>query len=101
MGWYCGNSGNTPHPVARKQPNEWGLYDMHGNVWEWCQDWYQRDYSLDDATDPGGPDNGSRRVGRGGSWFNDARICRSAYRAGLQPGCRGNDLGFRLVREAP
>jgi len=97
MGWYCGNAGKETHPVAKKQPNSWGLYDMHGNVWEWVWDWFQKSYPLADVTDPTGPSGGSVRVIRGGSW-SLARFCRSADR-GIRPaGDRFNYLGFRLVR---
>ncbi len=81
VGWYSSNSGNKTHPVGQKEPNSWGLYDMHGNVWEWCQD-----------------SAGSGRVLRGGSWDNYARYCRSARRNNLVPSGRGSCLGFRLVR---
>jgi len=97
MGWYCGNSGKRTHRVAGKKPNRWGLYDMHGNVWEWCQDWYEKNYPSGSAIDPTGPSSGSYRVYRGGSWSNRARRCRSASRLRNEPGNRDNYLGFRLV----
>ncbi len=83
-------------PVASFAPNSWGLYDMHGNVREWVQDW-DADYSAAAATDPTGPSSGSRRVERGGGWFCHATECRSAYRASLRPGGISYDLGFRLA----
>ena len=91
----AGENECQPRPCGGKSPNELGLYDMSGNVWEWCRDW-SGSYS-GDATDPTGPASGSRRVGRGGSWLSNARECRSAYRSSFSPGGRGNNLGFRLA----
>ena len=93
--WYDGNSGRKVHPVGDKQPNAWGLYDMHGNVYEWCQDRFG-DYRSGMVTDPTGPASGSSRVNRGGSWFNSAEFCRSAYRSGDSPSLRSSDYGFRV-----
>jgi formylglycine-generating enzyme required for sulfatase activity len=96
--WYGDNSGDTTHPVGQKEPNGWGLYDMHGNVWEWVQDWYgEKYYAASPDTDPRGPSSGSDRVDRGGSWSLSARYCRSAARYGNAPGNRGDGLGFRLA----
>jgi len=96
MGWYCGNSGKRTHRVAGKKPNRWGLYDMHGNLWEWCQDRYEKNYPSGSVVDPTGPSSGSR-VYRGGSWSHGARLIRSADRGGSRPDNRNNYLGFRLV----
>ena len=97
--WYKDNSGKTTHPVGGKKPNAWGLYDMHGNVWEWCQDWYGP-YPGGSATDPIGVTSGSYRVFRGGSWYGYARGCRSANRSRDTPGHRDYDLGFRVLRSS-
>jgi len=97
--WYWDNSGKRTHSVGEKKPNSWGLYDMHGNVYEWCRDWYG-DYPPGSVTDPTGPSLGSYRVFRGGCWLYSAWFCRSAYRLRNTPGFRFNLLGFRLARRA-
>ncbi len=101
VAWYSGNSGSKTHPVAQKQPNELGLYDMSGNVWEWCNDWYDEDYySKSPQNNPQGANRGEYRVLRGGSWSYFARNCRVANRHGNYPDYRGSIVGFRLVRSA-
>ena len=96
VAWYNGNSGDKTHPVATKSPNELGIYDMSGNVWEWCADWYG-DYSSGRQTNPKGPYSGSGRVSRGGCWGGGARGCRSSFRNGDFPAGRIGDLGLRLA----
>jgi formylglycine-generating enzyme required for sulfatase activity len=96
-GWISGNSNSMTHEVGKKQPNAWGLYDMHGNVWEWCWDWYQSTYP-NGPTDPAGAASGSVRVARGGSWRNSASFASSAYRFGDAPGRRDGIIGFRVLR---
>ncbi|SFA62303.1 Formylglycine-generating enzyme, required for sulfatase activity, contains SUMF1/FGE domain [Paracoccus halophilus] len=87
------------HPVAQKTQNPWGLYDIHGNVWEWVQDWYSADYYAESpATDPQGPASGSERVVRGGSWHSTGNGWRSASRRDYPPDYRGISISFRLVR---
>ena len=93
--WYDSNSGDQTHEVATKFPNSLGLYDMSGNVWEWCNDWYGS-YSSNDQVNPTGASSGSGRVGRGGSWSNGLSICRVAFRYYNEPGIRSLYLGFRL-----
>jgi len=117
IAWYGGNSGvdyeggwNSSdwkekqydhkragtHPVGKKKSNAFGLYDMLGNVWEWCQDWYDKNYPGGAVTDPLGPSSGSGRVLRGGGWYGFARGCRTANRSSGTPGYRYDGFGFRL-----
>jgi formylglycine-generating enzyme required for sulfatase activity len=97
--WYESNSGKTSHAVGTKKANAWGFHDMHGNVWEWCDDW-KGDYPGGSVTDPTGPKAGSYRVSRGGSWDNSSDVCGSAVRVGNVVRDRILDLGFRLALRA-
>ena len=96
VAWYSDNSGNETHPVGQKSPNELGLYDMIGNVWECCQDWYGR-YSSGSQTNPTGPSSGSYRVYRGGSWAYFARYCRFSSRNSIMPSLCDGSIGLRLA----
>jgi len=103
VGWHFGNAGKTTHPVAMKVPNPWNLYDMHGNVWEWCQDYYG---ALDPSPattipDPQGPSFGWGRVFKGGSWGFVAHCSRSANRKWVVPTFPSANIGFRLVMDLP
>jgi formylglycine-generating enzyme required for sulfatase activity len=98
-GWYEDNSGDTTHPVGQKPANAWGLHDMHGNVYEWCWDWYD-DYPSGAQTNPAGASSGSERVIRGGSWGSTAPYVRSASRFDDTPPSQYGGVGFRVVRNA-
>ena len=98
--WYSANSNRQTQPVGGKRPNDWGLYDMHGNVWEWCADWYDSGYyKTSPALDPLGPSSGSSRVLRGGSWGSEPVFVRCAFRGSVTPVRRSYGSGFRLVLE--
>ena len=99
VAWYDDNSGDKTHVVGTKSPNELGLYDMSGNVYEWCQDWYGN-FSSTSQTNPAGADSGSYRVLRGSSWNDNASFCRSSFRGNDEPDCRADNVGLRLVLDA-
>jgi formylglycine-generating enzyme required for sulfatase activity len=99
--WWAGNAGNSTHVGATRFPNAWGLYDMSGNVWEWCNDWYAKSYPFGSQTDPAGPSTGTSRVLRGGSWQSDAAVRCWSYRFSNVPGDERknrNRYGFRCVK---
>jgi formylglycine-generating enzyme required for sulfatase activity len=104
VAWYCGNSGGRSHDVGTKPANDWGLFDLHGNVWEWCNDWYG-DYDLGSELDPDfnptGPDIGGSRVIRGGRWLLGSLHCRSGNRMMASPYFSGINIGFRVAMTVP
>ena len=97
VGWYMDNADETTHEVATRKPNALGVYDMTGNVWEWCRDFWCDNFGSDPVTDPEGPSDGTKHVDRGGSWNKVASHCRLSFRYGLNPDYKANNLGFRVV----
>jgi formylglycine-generating enzyme required for sulfatase activity len=99
-GWHDPIAEGQTHPVAQKRPNAWGLFDMHGNVWQWCQDWYDREaYRVSAASDPKGPGQGEAKVQRGGAWNGTQASARSACRMRNVPNLAQANFGFRVVAE--
>ena len=97
--WFKDNAGEKTHPVGQKKPNAWGIHDMHGNVWEWCQDWFGN-YPADPVTDPFGPLFGTYRVSRGGGWTRPPVLCRSSSREAMPPDSRSSVQGFRVAADS-
>ncbi len=100
VGWY-GRRKGAPHPIGQKEPNEIGIYDLSGNVAEWCTDWYDADYyqTTIDALDPRGPETGEEKVIRGGSYYDKDEVCRTVYRGHIDPKKRRWNIGFRLATD--
>ncbi len=98
--WFGLGREDMTHPVGKKKPNRWGLYDIYGNVFEWCQDWNEP-YPTGAATDPQGPSEGAIRVFRGGCWYFRGIQCRSAFRLRLEPGPSSRNIGFRVAMSLP
>jgi formylglycine-generating enzyme required for sulfatase activity len=98
VAWYYDNSSGSTHPVKCKAPNELGIYDMSGNVWEWCFDW-KGDYTAMEQTNPEGREEGTERINRGGAWFSSERTCRLSNRNANLPNHKNMMLGFRIVLE--
>jgi formylglycine-generating enzyme required for sulfatase activity len=101
LGWYSGNANRHVHPVGLKKPNALGIFDLTGNVWEWCHDWYDKNYytKTRNAENPPGPTSGEYRSLRGGSWNNSGKHCRVASRSSRYPDFRDGSVGFRVVRQ--
>ncbi|WP_079913074.1 formylglycine-generating enzyme family protein [Paenibacillus sp. 32352] len=95
--WYQENSDGVTHPVGQKKPNAWGLYDMYGNIQEWCKDWYAAPYPQGNASDPQGPNSGDSRVLRGGAWGDDFTMVRSTYRNASGTDAKTPGIGFRVA----